>query len=766
MKHILTLLTALLLASPAALHAANRQPSGGKTPDFVVATTGNDAGPGTVARPFRTLVRARDAVRELKKVKRDDILVQVRGGQYPLAATVVFGVADSGGDAQMIRYEAAPGEKPVFSSAVRLRGWQPAADLPSLPAAARGKVWVAPLPGKIGLFRTLFDGETMLPRARTAGFIPTIDAFGRDKNGHLRSRTVMHYPAGAPIRNYPNLADIEIVIRPFALWVMNILPLAAVDETNRTVTTAIPGTYFLTRERYNRLTRESVWVENTLDGMTRPGNWCVNTQERKVYYWPASGRPGDGIVVPTLKEYILVQGDIHPQGPADVPVRNLGFKGLVFTQGERDTWTSRDRGCQHDWEIYDKENAYLRLRGAEGCVVESCEFRHGGGGGVRLDLHAQRNVIRDNHLHHLGGTGIALLGYGAGRKDVHRQNQILNNHIHDIGQLYWMCHGILISQSGENRIAHNLIHDVPYNGMAITGYRPYFFHNAFRDACRRGTLEGTDYSWAYFYGNTEALGLREIASIRWDEIGQLHDFKLDRFETGYDEVFNLVQPYIHSRMNVVENNEIHHAMQVLGDGNGLYVSDTGPGTVIRHNHFHHIATPAIRTDAHQRDTVICGNIVAYCGGGIACYNNNQAYHNIIAFTGSGQDADGNFKGHGSHYSASSGGFPDGVIQRNIIYDDKASRPTLSTYPANDKLRSQIDYNLFYFAGEPAESRALLDQWRAEGYEQHSLYEDPLFVDARNGNYLLKPESPALRKLGFPQLDVKQMGLLRQPSPKN
>ncbi|MFW6162722.1 MAG: hypothetical protein ACODAJ_08110, partial [Planctomycetota bacterium] len=38
-------------------------PPGGKA-DFVVATDGDDANPGTRRRPFATLARARDAVRE------------------------------------------------------------------------------------------------------------------------------------------------------------------------------------------------------------------------------------------------------------------------------------------------------------------------------------------------------------------------------------------------------------------------------------------------------------------------------------------------------------------------------------------------------------------------------------------------------------------------------------------------------------------------------------------------------------------------------
>jgi len=55
-------------------------------------------------------------------------------------------------------------------------------------------------------------------------------------------------------------------------------------------------------------------------------------------------------------------------------------------------------------------------------------------------------------------------------------------------------------------------------------------------------------------------------------------------------------------------------------------------------------------------------------------------------------------------------------------------------------------------------RYTLEQWQALGYDQHSVFADPMFVDAVNGDYGVKPESPAL-KLGFKDFDVSSAGLL-------
>ena len=72
--------------------------------DFYVSVSGSDSWSGKVDAPntqnsdgpFKTLERARDAVRELKKQKATDIVVLVREGVYQLTETVVFTLEDSG----------------------------------------------------------------------------------------------------------------------------------------------------------------------------------------------------------------------------------------------------------------------------------------------------------------------------------------------------------------------------------------------------------------------------------------------------------------------------------------------------------------------------------------------------------------------------------------------------------------------------------------------------------------------------------------------
>ena len=153
--------------------------------DFYVSPKGNDAWTGKLTEPnaqktdgpFGTLERARDAVRKVKaEAAGRDLVVQIRGGQYQLRESIVFGMEDSGDADTKVIYEAYPDEKPIFHSDIALNDWKKLKKpVRHLPKAARGKVWVmdvSKIKGAPNRFFTMYDAEGRLPRARSKGFIP------------------------------------------------------------------------------------------------------------------------------------------------------------------------------------------------------------------------------------------------------------------------------------------------------------------------------------------------------------------------------------------------------------------------------------------------------------------------------------------------------------------------------------------------------------------------------------------------------------------
>lgn len=699
--------------------------------DFYVATNGSDAWSGTLDSPhqgkngpFASIERARDAVRELKKTKTGDITVEIRGGVYQLEKTVVFGLEDSGSDSVKISYQAYPKETPVFSSGEKITGFKKLESHPvGLPEKARGKVWVADIAQDVVSFKTLYNERGMLQRARSEGFFP----------GEGSTRDELIFPQGM-LKDRGNVSDVEIMVRPHHAWVVNILPVVSVNEKKSTAKTSIESTYVMNPLHFLKTT-PSVWFENVIDELDEPGEWVLNTKECKLYLWPRAERPSDLIVAPQLTECFKVEGKIDAAGPKDIPVKNLHFKGLTFKHGERYTLAKDDAGLQHDWDMLDKDNALLRFRGSEACSVNGCHFLHSGSGAIRVDLHGMGNTISNNVIEHMGGGGILLAGYGPGTKDVNRKNTVSNNHIHHVGEIYWHSPGLMLWQSGDNQVSNNLIHHTNYTSLIVSGCMTDFFRKGGRELGR---------------------------TLRKHEIGKL--------AKDYDT--EDVRPFLHSHDNVIEYNEIHHAMQKLGDGNAIYIRGAGAGNIIRRNYIHHLVTPmimqcAMRTDGGQMDTIFAENVIYKCTSqGIMIKLNTRCENNFIVDVISPP--------RGYYISVREGPMTGATIQRNILYstekvedfiNELGSKKGNKTEDRRGRLiaRSQdaaTDHNIYFAAGDPDGGRAMLKRQRRSGVDKNSQAVDPMFVDPANGDFSFKPDSPAL-KMGIKPIDVSKAGLKKK-----
>jgi len=464
---------------------ASAQQGNSHAREIYVSPDGHARADGSLDKPYGSLPDAVKAVRAWRQsghVK--PVTIVLREGRHQLNETLVLGRADGApapselaplpmygagepsGPAHLT-FAAYPGEHPVVSAGVPVTGWKRLeSPPPALPAKALGKLWVADMPAGLKRFYSLYDGNGRLHRARSEGFATT-------KQGDRRT---LHFPPGA-VKDWDNLEDVELQVRPNRPWVINMLPIASVDEGLGVAKMAVSATYDLDTMpawAYNP-SGKNFWVENVLEALDEPGEWVVNTKTRKIYLWPSDPAPDGsprGILAPSTSELIRVEGEIDYNGPTDTPVRGIAFSGLSFTHGDRRPWTSEEArmgwGLQHDWDMFDQPTAMLRLRGAEDCRVTDCRFVHSGGTGMRLDLHAQRNRIVDCEFAHLGEAGILLLGYGPGTKDLNHHNDIINNYIHHFSEITWHAPGIWAWQSGHNRMTHNELHHSGYSAVLIT----------------------------------------------------------------------------------------------------------------------------------------------------------------------------------------------------------------------------------------------------------------------------------------------------------
>ncbi len=303
---------------------------------FFVAPNGDDEWSGKLAEPdgmrtdgpFATLGRARDAVRELKdkRAPSSPITVMVRGGKYYLEHSVVFGPEDSGSREFPITYKAYPGEKPVLSGGRTISGWKP----------YKGKILKAQIPEAKGgkwKFRSLFFNDQRQTRARYPNLDPQNPIYGgwafMEGYGYTDGERlgVITYRRGTFPHHWTKPQEGEVNMFVEANWHNDFVPIKAVDEQSRTITLTrrtrwgidvAPGAIHEPlvaplASWWGMKTRGAPGarfrVENLLEELDQPGEWCLDSDEGIVYFWP----PDDSleqqeVVAPLLNRLIDLQG--------------------------------------------------------------------------------------------------------------------------------------------------------------------------------------------------------------------------------------------------------------------------------------------------------------------------------------------------------------------------------------------------------------------------------------------------------------------------
>ncbi|MBM3890139.1 MAG: right-handed parallel beta-helix repeat-containing protein, partial [Verrucomicrobia bacterium] len=210
--------------------------------------------------------------------------------------------------------------------------------------------------------------------------------------------------------------------------------------------------------------------------------------------------------------------------------------------------------------------------------------------------------------------------------------------------------------------------------------------------------------------------------------------------------------------NTVEFNHIHHIGRgVMSDMGGIYTLGRQTGAVLRGNLIHDVFAyerPAlawgIYHDAGSNGFLDEGNVCYHTtSGGIMNTNlfGNHIRNNI--FAACERQLIWRYKFEKE---------PATVFERNICYVTQGE--LLNRDPGQNDFQSKWDHNLFWRADRqpPTFYGMTFAEWQAKGVDRHSIVADPLFVNAAACDFRLKPNSPAIMKLGFQPIDVSQCGL--------
>ena len=436
------------------------QPAAGA--DFYVATSGNDGSAGTKEKPFATLTRAQEAVRQRVVAGLGaDVTVLIRGGTYALAEPLTYGPDDSGTAAHSITYAAYPKETVIVSGGAKIAGWK----------KGEGEVWTARMPGVAEgtwYFRQLYVNGQRASRARTPNGDadqPCWQLKGASLSDDLKTHTYQFEPA--QVKQWRNLTDVECVV--FGNWATTRKRFETIDPA--TGTAEMAGPHAKPHDAMAPAAGRWFYIENAFEELDQPGEWYLDRQTGTLSYWPRAGEDltTAEVVAPRLTRLLEVTGT------AERPVRNLHFRGLRFEHAD---WTPPQGGylgiqaCHFAtgtaWSgnPWGRIDAAISWNWADSCSFEDGAVAHLGGCGIELVAGCSNDTVEGNEVFDISGNG-TMLGGPSDEAEVPKHCRLANNHVHACGLDYHGAVGMWTGFAQQAVIAHNLVHDLPYSGISL-----------------------------------------------------------------------------------------------------------------------------------------------------------------------------------------------------------------------------------------------------------------------------------------------------------
>ncbi|MGE5220804.1 MAG: right-handed parallel beta-helix repeat-containing protein, partial [Omnitrophica WOR_2 bacterium] len=405
---------------------------------FYVSTQGNDAWTGKLAEakgdrsdgPFATLQKARDAVRGLKEKESGltiPVTVIIRGGTYFLSKTLALSDKDSGTRECPVTWQAYPGETPILSGGQVISNWKP----------YKGDIQQADCPAaliKQAPVRQLFYRGQRQRRSRWPKYDPENPIRG---GWAFPEGPVEEYPmqafrfkADAFPRKWAKPQEGEVKIYAgFVGWSANLIPLRSIDYEEQIVWLAhrpLEIDYPPWFMQYTLNENSRYIVENILEELSEPGEWCCDTGEGKLYFWPPEEGIGDGDVILPALDCLIDLRDTEW----------ITLRGLTFSHTTTGDETHRNRedglGAMFPQQGWKYCGEALHMRGTTFCAIQDCYFDQVGGNAIYIERSNLRNTIQNNEIAYAGANGIVLVGDRAFHPLF---NQVVDNHIHHAGRI-------------------------------------------------------------------------------------------------------------------------------------------------------------------------------------------------------------------------------------------------------------------------------------------------------------------------------------------
>lgn len=528
-----------------------------------VSPEGNDSWTGnSVGKPFATIQRARNAIREMKKKGplTYPVTVYLLGGRHEISEPLVFTPEDSGTKTCPVTYTSYSGESAVISGGKLITGWK----------KGRKDLWTARIPGvKEGTwkFRQLYvNGETRYrPRLPKEGFYAVVDLpeGGLDAPWNTRNSSFIFKPGNIK-SSWTNLNDVEIVALHF--WMDVHLPIVSVDDKKHVVSSSCSSSLRLT-ESFEPIGAR-YYIDNVFEAIEE-GEWYLDRKKGILNYKPI---PGENmmtaeVVAPFSPQILVFEGS-----PDDMQfVEYIAFCSLSFMHTNYNLPHGSSGAAQASYFL----PGAIEAVGAHNCSIENCTVKNVGTYGIRLKEGCFYNKLIGNELAYPGGGGILLAG-GDATQPPWRQNgnnSVTDNHIHHIGEVFHAAVGLLIGHTEYNDISHNHIHHTRYSGMSVGWNWSYSRAVGWGNKIEHNHIHDCGQGWLSDMGGIYMLGI--------------------------------------APGTVVRNNLVHDITSYKYGGLGIYTDQASTHVLIENNIVYRIKTGSPFYQHFGRENVIRNNIWAF-----------------------------------------------------------------------------------------------------------------------------------------------------------
>lgn len=448
------------------------------------------------------------------------------------------------------------------------------------------------------------------------------------------------------------------------------------------------------------------FVENIKEELDVPGEWYYDRSESKLYYMPLPEIDLDEAKV----EIVRLKHLIEFNGTKESPVRGIHLQGLTFKHTARTFMENKEQLLRSDWTMY--RGGAIVFNGAEECSVENCEFDHLGGNTIFVNNYNRYLTVRGCYIHHSGANGIVFVGdpdmvrsplFRYGNQNYETMDMTPGPLGDNYPQDCWVD-DCLITMTGRDEKQTAPVQISMSQRIRVS-------HCSIYDVPRAGINinEGT------FGGHIIEFCDVFNTVLETGDHGSFNSWGRDRFWTP-DVVTISDQVALHPDMqywDVLEPNVLRYNRWRCDHGWDVDLDD---GSSFYRIYCNLLLNGGLKM-REGYDRVATNNIIL-----------NNSLHPHVWVRNS-----------------------DDVFKHNIVFTAYQPAVMNSALGESDRWGKELDYNLF------ATGQAAMRKFAAHGADAHSVSADPLFVNPGQGDFRVRPESPAF-KIGFRNFDMTDFGV--------